>query len=139
MLLERAKIIIKEKLKTHFESGRSNTNDRDVIKERLTELKRVKEEKINEARRLTAQKELLQNKIKNLKTIGIETVKTRQGTNLKPRNFKFLRGQLDSQSRDHNEIDNLESQPRNSGWSDLYRKGNVVEEINSDLENSCHM
>jgi len=102
-------------------------------------LKRVKEEKIDEARRLTAQKELLQNKIKNLKSFRIEPVKTRQGTNLKPRNFQFLRGQFDSHSMEHNAIDNVASQPRNSGWSNLFRKGNVVEEIDSDIENSCRM
>lgn len=139
-MLERAKILIKEKIKEHKKVLRSSDKDACDVKQRLTQLKKAKDEKLHEAKRLTIEKEFIQNKIKNLNSFPREITKNRQGTNLKPRNFKFLQAQLQKDDNDdeievENEIEYEQLQPRNSRWSDFSQHPRlIIDDINSDVE-----
>ncbi len=123
----------------------SSLDDRSRIKERLTELKKAKEDKIQEVTRLTVQKQHLQNKIKifkNSRGIG-ENNLGRQGTYLKPRNFQLLKAHLNSEIGLKNNQDNYDQeypQQRISNWADpKFNLHNVIENIDSDVEDTSQM
>jgi len=120
-------------------------HDRSIIKERLTELKKAKEEKIQEVTRLTVEKEHLQNKIRNFKNsrgIG-QNISGRQGTYFKPRNFQILKTYLNSEIGLKDNYDNYNQEnhnQRNSNWADpKYNLHNVIENIDSDIEETSQM
>jgi hypothetical protein len=113
--MERAKILMREKLKSFKITMTSE------LEERLTHLSRIKEDKLKIARELSNEKELLKNKVKNFSTNN-----HRLATNIKPVGLDRIRTEIFKNSEDS----------RNSAIS---TRKYIIEEINSDIDNTINL
>jgi hypothetical protein len=131
--MDRAKVIIKEKLKYFKQENfeRNKITQKERITRHLADLTKAKEDKARMMSELNLEKELLKNKINNFRNTHVHTETTRAGTNKKPINLKNIREQVDMEN--DNEIKGRYSHS-SSGSSSA--SNNVIEDINSDVEKS---